>query len=160
MVEPFLCHLSYEKRGLGHFLDGNDEPRVCDPNIQPLAENGLGVPHLRLSQVGNGQESLPVRSDQGQKSVPPERVRRAPSCATATTPPSSPTSAAAHGGRSCCLQTRRGTTGAEMSNDQLLKKTGLNPWISSGTIKTSAISTKHDQGSCQMLVTVSWDLCA
>ena len=121
MVEPFLCHLSYEKRGLGHFLDGNDEPRVCDPNIQPLAENGLGVPELRLSQVGDGQESLPVGSDQGQESVTPERVRRAPSCAAATTPPS-PTSTAAHGGRSCCLQTRRGTTGAEMSNDQLLKR--------------------------------------
>ena len=119
MVEPFLCHLSYEKRGLGHFLDGNDEPRVCDPNIQPLAENGLGVPDLRLSQVGDGQESLPVGSDQGQKSVTTERVRRAPSCA-ATTPPSPTSSAAAHGGGSCCLQTRCGTTGAEMSNYQNL----------------------------------------
>ena len=159
MIEPFFSHLSHKKWWFGHFLNGNNKTRVGDSNIQPLAENGLGVPHLRLSQVGDRQESLPVGSDQGQKSVPPERVRRAPSCFAATTP-YSPTSAAAHGGGSCCLQTRRGTTGAEMSNDQLLKKTGLNPWISSGTIKTSAISTKHNQGSCQMLVTVSWDLCA
>ena len=90
MVEPFLCHLSYEKRGLGHFLDGNDEPRVCDPNIQPLAENGLGVPHLRLSQVGNGQESLPVRSDQGQKSVPPKESAALPAVPPPPLPPPPP----------------------------------------------------------------------
>ena len=73
MVQPLFCHLSDEEGRLGNLLDGDDEAGVGHPDVQPLPEDGLRVAHLVLPQVGDGQELLPVRGDQGQEGVA-ERV--------------------------------------------------------------------------------------